>query len=158
MLIEKQMKYFFYHQFPLFMDLPALIIFEESYQRSNRLLKWWFGPQMIQWADNLLRVVCWKKIALKCFELSTLEGMEQRASSPASPAPKPGTAQGSRVFWNPPARSGASQISYSAVLPVSLQPLSFRHCPHSSDTDPERVTDLGLLEMRTETETDKPGL
>lgn len=86
MLIEKQMKYFFYLQFALFMYLPALIISEESYQRSNRLLEWWLGPQMIHWADNLLWVVCQRKIALKCFELSTVEGMEQRSSSPASPA------------------------------------------------------------------------
>lgn len=56
MLTEKQIKYFFYHQFPLFMYLPTLIISEESYQRSNRLLKWWFGPQMIHGADNLLIV------------------------------------------------------------------------------------------------------
>lgn len=107
MLIEKQMKYFFYHQFALFMYLPALIISEESYQRSNRLLEWWLSPQMIHWADNLLWVVCQRKIALKCFELSTVEGMEQRSSFPASPAegvPKPGMAQRSRVFWNPPAR------------------------------------------------------
>lgn len=58
MLIEKQMKYFFYHQFALFMYLPALIISEESYQRSNRLLEWWLSPQMIHWAGNLLWVVC----------------------------------------------------------------------------------------------------
>lgn len=76
MLIEKQMKYFSYHQFPFFTCLPALIISEEPDQTSNRFPKWWFGRYEIPWADHLLRA--------GLLELSTHRG---DPSSPARPAP-----------------------------------------------------------------------
>lgn len=88
MLIEKQMKYFFYHRFPFFMYLPALIISEESYQTSNRFLEGQFGPWVMHWADNSL------KSDLKCFKLSILAGgcSREHCPWPGHPARTPGLA------------------------------------------------------------------
>lgn len=116
--LKKQMKYFFYHQFPLFMYLPALIISEESYQRSNRLLKEWFGPQMINWGDNLIRVVCQRRIAWRALSWAHWRGWSWEHPPLPGQLRVPQTRHGSEEqallrFWS-------SQIRYSAVLLVSL--------------------------------------